>query len=110
MDVEAILRNAPSLSDNERAALYDAYHIAPDADSLARHIQQFNAPDDVTDGLVEAKQAESQTSPASSSGGTRTADAIRAIADMDPKTLELAESHPHVLNALISEIGRGEQR
>ena len=103
---KAILENA-DLSNPERAILWDAYHGAPHADALTRHLAALNVSPDLQEQLIAAKQSETESAPSAGASGTATA--IRPIAEMDPRMLALAESHPRVLQALLNEIGSGQR-
>jgi hypothetical protein len=91
-----ILQDAPSLSGEQRAIIWDAYHDSPTVSALARKLAELDVeiPPDVEAALLAAKKL-SVPEP----------DVIDKVLDtmmrMDPNILALAESHPEVLRALI---------
>lgn len=93
-----ILAGDPALNDDQRADLWDIFHTSKDPQQLASHLQLMAVPEDTKQKLFQAK---SQSTPVLSPVD-KTTQAINKIAEIDPKVLELAESHPKVTAALVS--------
>lgn len=92
-----VLSADPTLSDESRASLWDAFHNKS-ADELVQHLHEQDISPDTKQSLFEAKKA---SMPAPTPHDTVVA-AIQRMAQLDPKVLDLAESHPTVLKALTS--------
>jgi hypothetical protein len=92
---EPILRGVPGITDDERADLWDAFH-SKSADELAQHLQPLAIPEEHKNRLYQAKQM-SMPAPAPLDKATQ---AIKAVATIDPKVLDMAETHPNVLKVL----------
>jgi hypothetical protein len=93
-----ILTAASSMNDDQRADSWDHYHSAQDSKDLTTRLNTVNAPDDVKASLVSAKKL----SDPKLTAVDKVVDAIHRLAAMDPRTREIAESHPAVLKALLS--------
>lgn len=90
-----ILSAEPSINDDQRAELWDAFY-SKNADELAQHLAPLAIPDDTKHKLFQAKQL-SMPAPAPLD---KAAAAIKAVANIDPKVLDIAETHPNVLKVL----------
>jgi len=92
-----VLAGDPSLNDQQRADLWDAFH-SKDAAALVDHLHEQDIPQATKQSLWEAKQrSEAPTDPIE-----KTTAAIKKLQQLDPEVLELAEAHPNVLKALIA--------
>lgn len=92
-----ILRADPSLTDESRADLHDAFYNK-NTDELVQHLHQQDLPEETKTRLWQSKQAmESPSDPASR---------IKAVGDtmkgLDPAILELMEAHPTVFKTLTA--------
>jgi hypothetical protein len=95
-----ILRAHPDITDEDRAALWDEFHNSKDSAELANKLQPLNVPDELKHKLFVTKDA---TAPAAKPAALdKVTAAINRVKDMDPKILDLAESHPNVLKALTA--------
>src|ERR1019366_10567714 len=94
---EPILSGEPSITDEQRASLWDAFHTKS-ADELVQHLQLQNIPDETKQALLAAKQ---ESTPAVSPMDKVTA-AMTHMSKLPAKLLELAESHPTVLKTLMA--------
>jgi hypothetical protein len=103
--VEALLRREPSITDGDRAVLYDAYHLAPTPEALAEHLQKFEIPSTLEAQLIAAK-AEPPATPAPRNAVEA---AIQKMQQLDPDALHAAETHPTVLLSLIDSMSHGEE-
>ncbi len=93
-----ILASEPSLSNEQRADIWDDFLTAPHARALSARLAARNLPPQVVDLLLEAKRAsEPEPSPTS-----HIETAIKAMSQLDPKLLELAESHPQLLRHYVN--------
>lgn len=98
-----ILENDPALSNEHKADLWDIFHSSKNADELAHHLQPLSVSDDTKQALYEAKQS-STPEPAPAD---HVVDALSRLAKLDPKVLELAESHPNVLKTIMTAVTTG---
>lgn len=93
--IEQILRADPSASDDVRGDAWDVYHASPNHWALHENLRTLPLADDTKAALLRAKF---KSLPA----------AIKAIGimeTMDVADLRRAESHPHVLAAMVAERG-----
>lgn len=98
-DVAApILKGDPALSDESRAQLWDVFHGTKNPDELAEKLQTLAVPEDTKKNLYHAKQK--SMPPVSPVRGVT--DAMQMLANMDPKVLDIAETHPNVLKTLTA--------
>lgn len=97
-----ILADLP-ISNDDRADLWEAYHTASDADSLARVLARV--PSHIAGPLVEAKRLTTPTGLAIHPDHDRAMapvlKAIEHMATVEKSTLDLAEAHPNFLRHLI---------
>lgn len=93
-----VLSNDPTLTDEKRASLWDIFHSSKDHNELAQKLQPEEIPDATKHALWQAKQA---SLPAPTPHDNIVA-ALQRMAQIDPKVLDLAESHPAVLKAFTS--------
>ena len=93
-----ILAGDPALSDENRASLWDVFHSTKDHNELVQKLATIAAPEDTKQRLVKAKQ---QMSPAPAPVEKATA-ALQKLTEIDPKVLDLAESHPTIAKAFIA--------
>lgn len=98
-----ILDGDSALSDEHRADLWDIFHSSKSADELAHHLQPLSVSDDTKQALHEAKQ-KSTPEPAPAD---HIVDALTRLSNMDPKIVELAESHPNILKAIVGTVAAG---
>ena len=94
---EPILRNAPAITDEDRASLWDTFHSSKDPDELARQLQTLAVPDPIKNSLYEAKKAAVPVT-----GLSKATEALKLIGSLDPKLLQVAEEHPNVLKSLMT--------
>jgi hypothetical protein len=95
-----VLAAHPSITDEDRADLWDIFHNSKDSSDLANKLQPMNVPDDLKHKLFVTKDA---TAPAAKPAPVdKVSAAIARVRDLDPKALELAETHPNVLKALTT--------
>lgn len=100
-----LLAASPEIDDAKRADLWDVFHNAKDPNELAQQLQKVAIPDDLKLGLFDAKKKLSVLpSPVD-----RATEAINRIAQIDPKVLDLAESHPNVTKAFLAAAKEGEK-
>lgn len=91
-----ILAGEPSITDAQRADLWDTFHASKSPDELNAHLQTLAVPDDLKKRLTTAKQI-SMPAPID-----RATAAMTTLSKIDPQVLELAESHPNVLKVLTA--------
>lgn len=99
-----VLAGEPTINDQQRADLWDAFQ-AKDPDELVAHLQPLVLPDDFKKKLVNAKVQEAAAAPPIDKATV----AMNKLAQMDPKVLDLAESHPNVLKVLTAAATVGEK-
>jgi hypothetical protein len=92
-----VLSGDPTLSDDQRADLHDAFY-QKDPAALTAHLQTLAIPDDTKHKLFQAKQASMPPTPPVD----KVTDAVHRLAAIDPQTLEIAESHPNLLKAFTT--------
>jgi hypothetical protein len=90
-----ILKGEPSITDDQRADLWDVFHNSKSAEDLQQKLQPLAVPDDLKQSLWDKKK---KTMPLVSPVTT----AISQLAQLDPPNRELAEGHPNLLKALIA--------
>jgi hypothetical protein len=89
----------PSLLDQDtKATAWDHYFAAKTPTELSARLQTLNLPTDVHQQLVDAKQA---TMPVLTPVD-KAVEAVKKLASMDPRTLDLAENHNHVFQAFLA--------
>ena len=95
-----ILTDAP-ISDSEKEQLWEIFHDSVTADDLARNLSLV-PPElvDVAKKLVEAKKLSDPVATAL----TPVTAALNHLTTIDPKVLNLAETHPQVMNSLLAGI------
>lgn len=93
-----ILSGDPSITDGQRADLWDVFHNSKDADELAHHLQSIAVPDDTKQRLFQAKK---NGSPKAEPVDKAVA-AINRVGSLDPKILELSEKYPKVTGLLVA--------
>jgi hypothetical protein len=95
-----VLAAHPNITDEDRADLWDVFHNSKDSGELAQKLQPMNVPDDLKHKLFVTKDA---TAPAAKPAALdKVTAAIQRVKDLDPKVLDLAETHPNVLKALTA--------
>lgn len=104
-----ILQNAAGIDDTQRADLHDIFHDSKDANELAQKLQPVVVPDQLKTDLYDAKKRFSIVGGVPGAPGAPVAPAVSkataalaAMGQLDPRVLELAESHPKTASALIS--------
>lgn len=95
---KSILAGDPALDDAARADLWDTFHDSKDPAELAQKLQPLVVPDDTKRQLYLAKQQLGAVAPPVSKATA----AINGLAQIDPRVLDLAESHPNVLKILTA--------
>ena len=95
-----ILSAEPTITDQQRADLWDVFHQSKDPNELATKLTPLLVPDDLKHKLWTAKQAVSPV-PAVPPVD-KTVAAMQRMVTLDPKVLETAEAHPNVLKVLTS--------
>lgn len=95
-----ILAAHPAITDDQRADLWDVFHDSKNSSDLASKLQPMAIPDDLKHHLFVAKDA---TAPAPGPAPLdKVTAAIERVTKMDPKVLDLAETHPNVLKTLTT--------
>lgn len=89
-----ILAGDPTINDQQRSDLWDAFHTKS-PEELTQHLASLAVPDDLKHKLFQAKQASMPATPPVD----KVTDAIHRMTALDPKVLDVAESHPNVLKA-----------
>jgi hypothetical protein len=92
-----ILSGDPSLSDQQRSDLWDAF-ATKNADELAQHLSALAIPNETKHRLWQAKQA---SLPVPSPTDKVTA-AVTKIASLDPQIRQIAEASPNLLKAFTT--------
>jgi len=97
-----ILSAEPSLTDEDRSSLWDAFN-SKNPDELTQHLQsQMGVPDDVKAKLLDAKHASmAPVKPTVGEGGEKGFSVLARLGEIDPRILDLAEAHPKTISALI---------
>jgi hypothetical protein len=96
-----ILADDPSLDNSDRADLWDIFHSSRDTRELATRLNDADIPQHVAESLIDAKRlTEPKAEPAEPNPAM---DALNKLEAIDEKVLQLAESHPTVLKALLRE-------
>ena len=95
-----ILAAHPAITDDQRADLWDIFHQSKDSGELAQHLQPLGIPDALKHHLFVAKDATAPPVPVKVAPIDKVTDAIKRISQLDPKVVDLAESHPNVLKTL----------
>ena len=97
-----ILAAHPAITDDQRADLWDIFHQSKDSGELAQHLQPLDIPDDLKHHLFVAKDATAPASEPKVPPVDKVTAAIHRVAQIDPKVLDLAETHPNVLKTLTT--------
>ena len=101
---EAILRQAPELTEAMRETLWTVFHSKRTPEELAKVLEHFSAS---TKPNTRCGKRKKLTAP-EPTPLDRTLKAIRSVAQMNLNILKIAESHPVVLKALVdSAISKG---
>jgi hypothetical protein len=97
-----ILKGEPTINDSQRSDLWDLFHQSANATELARRLHTMPLRPDLKEQLLRAKNKPS-VKP----------DPIEKVLDamqrMDPKVLDLAEKHPHMLKLVVDLATREEE-
>ena len=96
-----ILSAAVGMNDDQRATAWEHFHSVRDSKDLAQRLHTVDAPNDVKSALFTAKQI-SDPVP---THAEKIVDAINRMVAMDPRELEISESHPNILRAFLSAKG-----
>ena|ERR1700676_1816502 len=92
-----VLRAEPTIDDNQRASLHDAFYSKNSAE-LEQHLQSLDVHPDLKQQLFKAKKAlEPAPSPKD-----KLAVVGSAMTSIDPQTLALMEAHPTVFKTLAA--------
>ena len=92
-----ILAGEPSIDDNQRADLWDAFHTKS-ADELAQHLAPQDLPPQFKQKLHAAKVQSAPLVPPTD----KVAQALAKLKELDPTLLDLAESHPKVAGMFVN--------
>ena len=96
-----VLAAHPGITDEDRANLWDVFHNSKDSSELAQKLQPMTAiPDNLKHKLFVTKDATAPPVPVKVAPIDKVTDAIKRISQLDPKVVDLAESHPNVLKTL----------
>ena len=98
-----ILAAEPSITDEDRASLWDAFQ-SKNPDELKQHLDTLPIPDDTKQKLHQAKLA--SVAPPAPAGppigqAEKGINVITRLGTLDPKLLDVAESHPNILKVLV---------
>jgi len=94
-----ILSAEATLGDSDRAHLWELFHSTASSDELAGRLAHEEVPAHVEEALIAAKRlTDRKPEPPTPVQG-----AIERLKAISPDVLELAEKHPTVLRALVSE-------
>jgi hypothetical protein len=97
-EVSPILRGEPSITNDQRADLFDVFHKSKDPNELARHLQPLVLPDDLKQQLYDKKKK--MVPPVEPVD--KVTDVVNRMKTLDPAALETAEGHPNVLKAFVT--------
>ena len=89
----------PTLSDESRASLWDAFHNKS-AEELTQHLQSQDIPDSTKHALWTAKQA--SMPPVKAEPVDKVTNAINKMVALPDDVLDKAEQHPAVLKAFTT--------
>jgi hypothetical protein len=92
-----ILQGEPTITDQQRSDLWDAFH-SKSPDELVQHLAPLAIPDETKHKLFQAKQASMPVAPPVD----KVTEAVQRVAALDPKVLDIAESHPNILKAFTT--------
>jgi hypothetical protein len=93
---EPILANEPTLTNEQRADLFDMFHQSATADELAQKIAPLDLPTDLKARLYTAhKQQSAPTTPLD-----KTIAALNRLKEIDAETLSKAEAYPQVMKQI----------
>jgi len=98
-----ILKGIPDdvMSMDSKADAWQHYYDARDSKDLVNRLMNFDAPLNVKHDLYEAKKNFSDPVPTPMDRAT---DAVHRISALDPRVLEIAESHPNILKSLMASL------
>jgi len=102
---EPILAADTTLDDETRANAWDLYHAAATPDELIRNLSPLEIPDTTRQTLLAAKQV----TAAAVTPVEKAANALRQMANVDPQTLEVAETFPKLTKMVIDATVRSEE-
>jgi hypothetical protein len=100
-----ILAADTRLDDETRANAWDLYHAAATPDELIRNLSPLEIPDTTRQTLLAAKQV----TAAAVTPVEKAANALRQMANVDPQTLEVAETFPKLTKMVIDAAVRSEE-
>lgn len=87
--------SATPIDDETKASLWDEYHSARHSADLAARLQAVPIDDVLKQRLIAARKlSDPELKPTE-----KVADVISRIAQMDRRTLQIAETHPNVMRA-----------
>lgn len=92
-----ILTPAP-ITQDQKADAYDHYHLAKTPAELSTRLQGLNLPADLHGALVNAKTSSMPVK----SHADKVMDGINRMTAINPRDLEIAESHPKLLAAFLA--------
>jgi hypothetical protein len=95
-----ILSAEPSITDADRASLWDVFHQSKDANELANKLQPLAVPDDLKHKLWTAKQTIAP--PVKAAPIDKVTAAVNQMAALPPDVMEKAETHPNLLKAFTT--------
>ena len=97
---EKILRDAPGMTQGDKAHTWDLYHDNQTVDSLARKLQPLSIPMSVKQALVNAKRHSLQ--PESTTPKMDAAvEALHRVGQLDSRVLDTAERHSAVTKHIV---------
>ena len=95
-----ILSAEPTITDQQRADLWDVFYQSKDPNELATKLTPLLVPDDLKHKLWTAKQAVSPVPAVPPLD--KVAQAAARISQLDPQVRETAEAHPNLLKAFTT--------
>ena len=96
-----LLQHLP-ISQDLKADLWDAVYNARNPDDLAHSLKKFEIPPHIAAALIVAKRLLDTEHPEPSRADKVKA-AAQQMSQIDPKLLDLIETHPAVLKHLLAE-------
>ena len=92
-----VLAGEPTINDQQKSELWDAFH-SKSPDELIQHLTPLSVPDEFKKRLLDAKHASMPVKPPVD----KVTEAVQRVAALDPKVLDVAESHPNILKAFTT--------
>jgi hypothetical protein len=100
-----ILSQSLDVNDDDRAELYDIFHDSKSSDDLAQKLgtASVEVPAPLRQQLLNAKRVTDPTPTVVD----KTVGALKRLAQVDPRILDLAEGHPNVMKVLLDAAAKG---